>query len=1021
MDFGQIFGRMSPAIEDFQPADNAKSPQQIRRRAFALHPIFHKPQSPTELMIGVPSDTREPAVIHPRTGVRSGWWGLALALTGLMWCAAPPLGWRSVAFAQPDADAVEARERNAPKRPVFGDESPEPWEVITNPKDAESGDPIVKIKVEGNISIPDATILKYIKTRRGRPATAKGVRDDCKALYDTRWFTEVTPIYRKTEEGIVLVFRVFERPILDKITYVGNKKIKTRFLEGVTGLRQGGAFSTSSNKDAAKGIERYYVEKGYHFAKVSLEKGQSEEDREVIFRIDEGPKTVVVGRQFEGNSFFSASLLTTKLKTSVRILPLIGGKYNPTDLEDDVAALRDYYNKLGFFDVKISAKPEFTADKAKVTMRYTIVEGTRFKVGKILVQGNQVLSTDTLRKDFALEESDYFYADKLNRDVDGMTEKYGELGRLFAEVNATPIFSNDRPGVVDVRYQIDEDKVYRIRRIDPIINGGSGSASHTKDTVPLNAMVVAPGDLANKKLIDKSRRRLSSLGIFDNNQLAGTAPKIDIRPVLNMGSRPSSNSMARAQGADGDENPVQRTSKPIAPSYPIPVFVKDPATTTAEDEDQQEYEDLQSRLSTRETLQRLFNEPVSSQHAPEADAAEEETIIRAQGPALDYNRPGQNPLFNNSPQGNPYGNPNLNPSPDAPGWVDLVPEVTETQTGRISFGVGLNSDAGFLGNAIIDESNFDITRVPTSFRDIMNGTAFRGGGQQFRLEAVPGNQVSRYLASWRDPFFLDTSFSLGVSGFYYTRVFQYWNETRTGGKITLGRQIDNFLSATFALRLEDVDVYGAPNNPPALLTQSLGHSLLSTARVGLIHDTRDSAFLPTEGHYLEAGYEQAFGDFSYPRVDLTARQYRTMYQRPDGEGRHILALNAQMSYTGDDTPIYERLFAGGFSSFRGFQFRGVTPVENGVGVGGQWMALGSAEYIFPLTASEMVRGVVFTDFGTVENTVAFKDFRATAGFGLRVTIPAMGPMPIALDLGFPLAQQADDQTRMFSFYVGFLR
>ena len=168
-------------------------------------------------MIGVPADTREPAVIHPGTGIRSWWWGLALALTGLMWCAAPPFGGRPIAFAQPDDGLGEprpdARLDGRPKRPVLGDEDLEPWEVITNPNDAESENPIAKIMVEGNISIPDASILKLVKTRRGRPATAKGVRDDVRALFETRWFTEVTPIYRKTDEGIVLVFRVFERPI----------------------------------------------------------------------------------------------------------------------------------------------------------------------------------------------------------------------------------------------------------------------------------------------------------------------------------------------------------------------------------------------------------------------------------------------------------------------------------------------------------------------------------------------------------------------------------------------------------------------------------------------------------------------------------------------------------------------------------------------------------------------------------------------------------------------------------------
>ncbi|MDB5392195.1 MAG: outer membrane protein assembly complex, YaeT protein, partial [Planctomycetaceae bacterium] len=396
------------------------------------------------------------------------------------------------------------------------------------------------------------------------------------------------------------------------------------------------------------------------------------------------------------------------------------------------------------------------------------------------------------------------------------------------------------------------------------------------------------------------------------------------------------------------------------------------------------------------------------------------TLIRAQGPGLD-GPPAGNLLYNSPSQGNPSGNPYLNPAPDAPGWVDLVPQVTETQTGRISFGVGLNSNAGLLGNAVIDESNFDILRVPTSFRDILNGTAFRGGGQQFRLEAMPGTQVSRYTISWRDPYFLDTNNSVGVSGFFYTRIFQSWTEDRTGGSVRIGRQIDNYTSANVAFRVEDVDLYNPPHNPPPLLTKSLGNSLLSTIRFGLIHDTRDSAFLATEGHYLEAGYEQAYGQFHYPRFDGIARRYFTTYQRADGEGRHILALSSQVSYTGSDTPIYERLFAGGFSSFRGFQFRGVTPFQNGVGIGGQWMALGSVEYIFPFTASEAFRGVVFSDFGTVQSAVSFSDFRASVGVGARITIPAMGPLPIALDLGFPVAKQATDVHQMFSFYVGFLR
>ena len=114
-------------------------------------------------------------------------------------------------------------------------------------------------------------------------------------------------------------------------------------------------------------------------------------------------------------------------------------------------------------------------------------------------------------------------------------------------------------------------------------------------------------------------------------------------------------------------------------------------------------------------------------------------------------------------------------------------------------------------------------------------------------------------------------------------------------------------------------------------------------------------------------------------------------------------------------------FAGGYQSFRGFDFRGVSPVDQGVGIGGRWMLLGSVEYKFPVTADEMISAVVFTDMGTVEEEVEMEDFRLTVGAGIRVTIPAMGPVPIALDWGIPVIKQDFDDRRLFSFYIGINR
>ena len=142
----------------------------------------------------------------------------------------------------------------------------------------------------------------------------------------------------------------------------------------------------------------------------------------------------------------------------------------------------------------------------------------------------------------------------------------------------------------------------------------------------------------------------------------------------------------------------------------------------------------------------------------------------------------------------------------------------------------------------------------------------------------------------------------------------------------------------------------------------------------------------------------------------------------DGEGSHILSLGLQAAWTGSDTPVYERYFAGGFQSVRGFSYRGISPIDHRARIGGQFMFLGGAEYLIPITANGSLGAVGFTDFGTIqESNASLSNIRLTAGFGLRVTVPMMGPAPIALDFGFPLMKDPTDLTQVFQFTMGVTR
>ena len=361
----------------------------------------------------------------------------------------------------------------------------------------------------------------------------------------------------------------------------------------------------------------------------------------------------------------------------------------------------------------------------------------------------------------------------------------------------------------------------------------------------------------------------------------------------------------------------------------------------------------------------------------------------------------------------------------------------EAMTGRVMVGVGINSEAGLVGSVVLDEQNFDWTRWPTSWEDIRDGTWLRGRGQRFRLEAAPsiattpGTQpLQRYMVTFQDPYLFDSQVGLSLSGFYFNRVYTQYTDERLGGRIGLGYQFTPDLSGGIAYTGEKINISNPVDPLLPALAEVTGRDLaMHGFQVSLTQDKRDNAFLATEGHLIQASFEEVIGSYQYPKVEIDARKYFTLYQRPDGSGRQVLSLSAHAGLTGDSTPIYDRYYAGGFSSLRGFQFRGVSPTVydpvNGIttAVGGDFEMLASAEYLFPITADDMLRGVVFCDSGTVEPTVSnwSNKYRVAPGFGLRIVVPAMGPAPIALDFAFPVSWQPGDTQEMFSFFVGFGR
>ena len=762
--------------------------------------------------------------------------------------------------------------------------------LVTSP----AGKEVAEILVTGNKVRATQDIVNVFGLRPEQKYEEEGIRAGTKRLYDKGWFTPNGIVIRtveRTDQKINVILEVSELTnFIDDIQYKGADHLSRTELDKLTGLKVRSPMSPHLNQQARLNILRKYQEDGRIHASVTLREGNKLEDRRVVFDIVEGPKVKIDQVDFRYFGPHESGIDSGRLREQLtisrsRVGGLIGGEYQPGQIDYDVLKLTEYYHALGFLDARISRELTHSADQQYVSVTFHVSEGKRYKVGRVQVSGNVVFPEKKLLEYTDLRENEYYDKVKITADLKRIRDLYGYTGR---EVGIREEHPEPQPntGIVHVHYQVMESQPFKVGEI--IIQGNTS----TQDRVIRREIMVQPGQTLEFPMLKASEANLSRLGIFKEDPSQGVKPMVEV----------------------------------------------------------------------------------------------------------------------------------MEPRGDSP-FRDILVTVQEKQTGSFMLGAGLNSDAGVTGSIVLNEQNFDILNIPTSWEDIVNGRGFRGGGQEFRLEAVPGNQFQRYTASWRDPRFMDSLFSLSLSGYYYNRSYLEYNEDRVGGRVSVGRRLNQNWTATVNGRLEGVTVKNLPIDAPSEIRDAQGYSLAAGVGAGLRRDTRDSYLRPTSGSVLDLNYEQVFGNYTYPLATAEFTNFLTTYERVDGTGRHVLAFRSQASWAGSDAPVYDRFYAGGFRSMRGFQFRGVGPHVRGItedyNVGGNFAFLNSLEYQIPVVPSDALYVVGFVDSGTVSRAITLADYRVTAGVGLRISMPQLlGPVPLAIDFGFPLRRAEGDKKQVFSFWIG---
>ncbi len=383
--------------------------------------------------------------------------------------------------------------------------------------------PVAKVRLTGQLSVPESRIRSKLKTREGRPFDPQQAQSDVRTLLGTGLFHDVKTYREDSDQGVIVTFELFPRPTIEYIRFEGNK-VREKTLLKKAEIKQGEPLNRYKVEEAQRKLEEFYQERGNGHVAVEIVEGTRSGDHGVVFAIDEGPRQRIFRTRFEGNSIASDARLKTQIQSKPGIMWVFKGQVDRQQIDEDIDRLTAYYRRLGYFRAKIRPELKFDEDEEWLTLTFAIDEGPRYVVRGISVVGNQVFGSDDLMQRLELQRGEFFDLDKMNKDVGELRDIYGSQGYIFADVQAEPRFLPE-PGELDLVYDIQEGKQYRVGNIVVNIDGDH---PHTKHSVIRNRISVKPGDVIDVRELRASERRIKASQLFETDPMRG--PTIAVRP-----------------------------------------------------------------------------------------------------------------------------------------------------------------------------------------------------------------------------------------------------------------------------------------------------------------------------------------------------------------------------------------------------------------------------------------------------------------------------------------------------------
>ena len=384
---------------------------------------------------------------------------------------------------------------------------------------------LADIDVTGKVTFNKQNVILYSGLEKGQPITVPGeqISNAIKKLGEVELFSEIDFYINRIEgDSIYLELNLNELPKLREVKITGVKKSKREGLIKDNSLTVGKIVNENLITTTKNYIENKYKKDGFYNTKVNIvttPDTTSGNEVKMLVSIDRGDKVKVRTIQFEGNEKFTDSKLrkamsNTKQKNFIRVFKR--SKFIKDKYEEDLKSIADKYKENGYRDARITSDTVmYNKEKNSIDIKINLVEGKKYYFGDIKFLGNSVYPDQGLRNLLGIKKGDVYngvllekrIADKTKPDANDITNLYQNNGYLFSQINAVEVrTAND---TIDFEIRIMEGPLAYFNKITVVGN------DKTNDKVIYRELRTKPGEKYSKEDLIRTIREIGTLGFFD--------------------------------------------------------------------------------------------------------------------------------------------------------------------------------------------------------------------------------------------------------------------------------------------------------------------------------------------------------------------------------------------------------------------------------------------------------------------------------------------------------------------------